>query len=1009
MKANLNRWLMTIVALLLLQFTGSGSKVFAQENFVSHGQARSMIVYAPKNLTANRPLLISMHGMNQDAPYQRSQANYEAVADTANFVVVYPNGINKGWDLGSDKDINFILDIIDEMVKRHQIDRNRVYLSGFSMGGMMTYYAMTKIADKIAAFAPVSGYNMGGPNATSSRPIPIFHVHGTGDDVCVYSPVQSHIDAWVKRNGCNTTPIIEKPKTGPANTSAQIIRYTGGEGGVEVAHLKLPDKGHWHSNDPVVAMTNIEIWNFCKRWSLIPAPQVKTVAPLNLSTNLSSDTDRTFTITFDKPVVCEGIRAGLIANGTTLLKLKETGESSTLTFEIPAEKTIKDGLYTLKIMYVVGTDGSTCPTLLYYFGYGNTDMTPVIEKKEAAINVDSRMKYQHVTGFGGFSPSPTWQYWLNDADMDKLFGKGDNQLGLTILRTYISPNKNYWGSGVANIKRANKYGAFVFASPWTPPSEWKSNKSAINGGALLESHYDDWAKQLNSYYTYMKGQGAKVHAVSIQNEPDWSPEYESCTWTGEQMVKFLKQSRKYIECKVIAPEAIHFSRNIHEPILNDAEACDALDILGGHFYGWDGSSYPLAKQKGKEVWMTEYLINERQQNEGKDIDWATDGFLFARSVNDAMLANMSAWVHYSLKRYYGCLGDGQFGTANGQITKRGYVLSQYAKYVSGSTRIRHSISDDSKILSSSAYLSQTGDSVIVMVLNPSDNYFSTTLTLPFYAQNGWQIVTSTDKNAEKSAISLGEETYTANVTVLPYSVSTYIFVKTSPRTDMPELGPQGDYYFSDNFDLYGGGVIPDGWRAKYEDGIRTAGNYGLGPRTMTFSAEGAMENALYFRAGTDAAGYVSYGEEQDFPLTLIPGKYTLTYSTVGWKATPAIRLQVLKPNGSAMTSMMSTPANYISEQGPSSRIETTKDFLVEFEVVDGGDYVLKWTIAKAASGLNEALLGNIRLVNESLTGIESVITNPSNSDNALYDLSGRKVLNAKTGLYIRNGRKFVVK
>ena len=106
--------------------------------------------------------------------------------------------------------------------------------------------------------------------------------------------------------------------------------------------------------------------------------------------------------------------------------------------------------------------------------------------RTASINIDSQTKFQHVTGFGGFSPSPQWQYWLNDSQMTKLFGKGETQLGLNILRLYIANNKNGWGSSVANAKVAKKYGAYVFASPWSPPASWKSNNSDSNGGYLLE-------------------------------------------------------------------------------------------------------------------------------------------------------------------------------------------------------------------------------------------------------------------------------------------------------------------------------------------------------------------------------------------------------------------------------------------------------------------------------------------------------------------------------------------
>ncbi|MBQ5461551.1 MAG: hypothetical protein IIT55_06900, partial [Bacteroidaceae bacterium] len=522
-----------------------------------------------------------------------------------------------------------------------------------------------------------------------------------------------------------------------------------------------------------------------------------------------------------------------------------------------------------------------------------------------------------VTGFGGFSPSPQWSYWLGDAEMNKLFGKGETQLGLNILRLYIANSKNGWSAGVANAKIAKRHGAFIFASPWSPPASWKSNNSDSNGGELLESHYADWANYLNDYYKYMKNQGVTIDAVSIQNEPDWNASYQSCIWTGEKMAKFLRQYGSLIECKIVAPEAIHFSKNMHEPILNDPEACAQLDIMGGHFYGWDGSSYPLAAKKGKEVWMTEFLINERQQNNNQNINWKDDGFLFARSVNDAMLANMSAWVHYSLKRYYGCLGDGTYGTTNNGITKRGYILSHYAKYVSGTTRIRHSLDDATGKLTSSAYLSVTGDSVVVMVLNPSSNTYSTTLSLPFNTKGGMQIVTTETQNVQKTSLALDEETYQPLVTVAPYSVNTYIYTKSSARTDLPDETDDGDAIFTDEFDLFGASCVPDGWRAKFEEGTRTAGNYSLGPRIMSFSAEGAMQYAFYFRTGTASNGYVSYGEDSKYRLSLAPGKYTLYYSTVGWKATPSITAAIQTSSGTNVKTLVSTPKVSVSSNGSS--------------------------------------------------------------------------------------------
>jgi len=260
-----NYFLIALLCVCLLPFYA-----LAQENIQVGTTTRTMIVYAPAGITQNRPLLISLHGMNQDAAYQKSQAKWEPIADTAKFVVVFPNGINNSWDLSGTGDIDLIKAVIDAMSSRYGIDRNRVYLSGFSMGGMMTYFAATKIADKIAAFAPISGYLMGGPNTNSSRPIPIIHTHGTADDVVAYSGVQTCLNAWITRNGCPTTAQVTKPyPTSNPNSIATKSYWGPGTNGVEIVLMSLTGKGHWISIDAVNGInTSAEIWKFCRKFSL---------------------------------------------------------------------------------------------------------------------------------------------------------------------------------------------------------------------------------------------------------------------------------------------------------------------------------------------------------------------------------------------------------------------------------------------------------------------------------------------------------------------------------------------------------------------------------------------------------------------------------------------------------------------------------------------------------------------------------------------------------------------
>ena len=249
-----------------------------RKTITSEGQKREYLQYAPSDLGSKRPLIISCHGMNQSAKYQwDALKDAKTLADKEKFVIVLPEGINSGWDISGDRDINLIKDLIAQMKKDFDIDEKRVYLSGFSMGGMLTYHAMNKIPDVIAAFAPISGYPMWGFTYTGKRAIPVIHHHGTGDDVCVYSNVQRNIDELVKKNKCSSTPTITQNYGGCSHITRK--EWGGGTDGVKVVLMELANKGHWISNDGLFTLD--EIWKFCKNYSLEEKPvQVKITSPV---------------------------------------------------------------------------------------------------------------------------------------------------------------------------------------------------------------------------------------------------------------------------------------------------------------------------------------------------------------------------------------------------------------------------------------------------------------------------------------------------------------------------------------------------------------------------------------------------------------------------------------------------------------------------------------------------------------------------------------------------------
>lgn len=353
----------------------------ALENLKVGGTVRTMKVHAPAGLPSGAPLVIACHGANQDAEWHDSHTKWTAVADTAKFVVVFPNGVNHFWDITGNTDINFVLAIIDEMQTRYGIDTNRVYLTGFSMGGMFTYHCANRIPDRIAAFCPVSGYPMGDKSATSARPVPIFHTHGTADDVCVFSGVQPTLDNWIKRNECNPAAEVIKPYPASNPTSgATLHRWTGGLDGVEVVLLEFEGKGHWQSEDPMHTYTSVEAWNFMRRWKLGPAaPATVSIEPEDGSFDLPQS-NLSISIEFNENVSAEGVVATL-SGLTASSRLAVATEGTILKLTVPEGVELPKGSYTLTVENVRGAAGGTLRrlTATYVLGIEETGEQLAIE------------------------------------------------------------------------------------------------------------------------------------------------------------------------------------------------------------------------------------------------------------------------------------------------------------------------------------------------------------------------------------------------------------------------------------------------------------------------------------------------------------------------------------------------------------------------------------------------------------------------------------------------------
>lgn len=350
----------------------------------------------------------------------------------------------------------------------------------------------------------------------------------------------------------------------------------------------------------------------------------------------------------------------------------------------------------------------------------------------ADITVNPDTTYQAIDGFGG--ALPIWPKSTNDTlttgEVRSLVGLGENELGLSILRTMLSHDSALWPYAVSNLREAESYGdgVKILASPWTGPAAWKTNNNLVGGGKLKTEYYDDYANHLNSYVKYMADQGVNIDVVSVQNEPDWHPDYESMDWSGEELRNFVRDhGAKVTGTQLMVAESLRFARTFTDPTLNDAVARKNIGYVGGHLYDTENSGnlspYPLAAQHGKNQWMTEWNLHAAD-GDGAAIwgdpqnaaVWNETLDDIMRTVHKSMEANWSAYIWWYARRFYSFVGEGDaaYGAPKGEVLKRGYAFSQYSKYVRpGYQRIGLTKSSKASPLEVTAY---QGDGKIALVI-----------------------------------------------------------------------------------------------------------------------------------------------------------------------------------------------------------------------------------------------------------------------------------------------------
>ncbi|HDR89779.1 MAG TPA: hypothetical protein ENN63_09170 [Bacteroidetes bacterium] len=243
-----------------------------------NGRERTFLVYKPTGWEGKDrfPLLFCLHGGGGTDRGMMALTNgrFNELADRYGFLVVYPQGIDKGWNDGREgdhstaaseniDDVGFFRTLIHELKKKYPVDEERIFTCGISNGGFMSNRLACELPELICGAALVTA-TMGREYASGCRPaggVNILLVIGTDDPLVPWEggPVQvlgqergevlsapEAVRYWVEINGCDTFPVIEHlPDHDPHDgTTVTRYRYASPDGSKRVELLEVKGGGH---------------------------------------------------------------------------------------------------------------------------------------------------------------------------------------------------------------------------------------------------------------------------------------------------------------------------------------------------------------------------------------------------------------------------------------------------------------------------------------------------------------------------------------------------------------------------------------------------------------------------------------------------------------------------------------------------------------------------------------------------------------------------------------------
>ncbi len=260
-------------------------------NFTYDGVLRDYILHIPPgyNSSTPAPLVLNLHGYTSNAQQQQLYTGFDADADTAGYIVVYPNGIANAWNSGFNvpyhsgvDDLGFLSALIDTISVAYTIDPCRVFSTGMSNGGFMSYRLACELEDKIAAVASVTGSMTDSMvyYCQHNRPVAVMEMHGTADNTVpyngttVFTATEDNLAYWQAHNNCSGSAVTENlPDINQADgATVTKIYFSSCDSATELITYKINGGGHtWPGASLTIGVTtqdmraNSEILSFFNR------------------------------------------------------------------------------------------------------------------------------------------------------------------------------------------------------------------------------------------------------------------------------------------------------------------------------------------------------------------------------------------------------------------------------------------------------------------------------------------------------------------------------------------------------------------------------------------------------------------------------------------------------------------------------------------------------------------------------------------------------------------------